>query len=216
MSPTRNNNIKKYKNTETKLKSKSFQIQWVYSFCVFFFNHPELHWSYRINIYCKWFLLKALEFYTNFRVRCRRWPRMPVYPVNDPWICDESASAFIYTIFELKRKFDSKRWVVKYWSSKTRDWLFESSRIENVLPKITLFYYTISLNSLTVFAYQLGIAILKIQKIQKPNWNQNVFKSNGFIDFVFFSLTPLNCFEVTGQMSTMNMIILLTYVTYSE
>ncbi len=32
MSPTRNKNIK---NTETKLKSKSSQIQWVYSFLFF-------------------------------------------------------------------------------------------------------------------------------------------------------------------------------------
>ncbi len=56
----------------------------------------------------------------------------------------------------------------------------------------------------------------KITKNQKPNWNQNVLKSNGFTVFVFFSLTPLNGYEVTGEIATMNMFILLTYVTYSE
>ncbi len=43
--------IQKIQNTETKLKSKSFQIQWVYSFCVFFSNPSELLWGYRIIIY---------------------------------------------------------------------------------------------------------------------------------------------------------------------
>ncbi len=43
--------IKKYKKSETKLKSKSFEIQWVYSFIVFFFNPSELLWRYRTNVY---------------------------------------------------------------------------------------------------------------------------------------------------------------------
>ena len=56
----------------------------------------------------------------------------------------------------------------------------------------------------------------KNTKIQKPNWNQKVFKSNGFTVLLFFSLIPLNGLEVTGKIATTNMFILLTYVTYSE
>ncbi len=35
----------------TKSKKYSFQIQWVYRFCVFFFNPSEWLWRYRIIIY---------------------------------------------------------------------------------------------------------------------------------------------------------------------
>ena len=151
--PTRNNNTKNTKNTETKLKSKCFQIQWVYSFIVFFFNPSEWLWSYRRNSYHEYviivdlFHLLGITIQKLQKIRNQTEIKMFWNPMGLQFLCFLSLTPL--NGYEVTGKIPNIN--ISYC------WPMSPTRNDNT----------------------------KIEKIQKPNWNQKVLKSNGFTVFVF-------------------------------
>ena len=185
MSPTRND-FKKIQNTETKLKSKCFQIQWVYSFLFFYLtplNCFEVTGKISNN---NMFILLTYVTYSEWQYKNIKIQNTETKLKSK---CFEIQWVYSFCVFF----FNPSEWL----------WSYRRNSYHEYVIIVDLFHL-------------LGITIQKLQIIQKPNWNQNVFKSNGFTVLLFFSLTPLNGYEVTGEIATTNMLLLLSFIANTE
>jgi hypothetical protein len=174
---------KKYKNTETKLKSKSFQIQWVYSFFVFSLT-PLNCFEVTGKIYtANMFILLTYVTYSEWQYK-----------------------KIQNTETKLKSKSFQIQWVYSF---------FVFSLTPLNCFEVTGKIYTANMFILLTYVTYSEWQYKKIQNTETKLKSKS-FQIQWVYSFFVFSLTPLNCFEVTGKIYTANMFILLTYVTYSE